>query len=68
VCLPIFAVEGADVHPPYCRGVEAANVDTIAVGIRTRNIKRFDAAYPTEEMLGDAGVEYIGYKVCGSLK
>ena len=57
---PIFAVEGADVHLPNCRGVEAANVDTIAVGIRTRNVKRLDAACPTEEMLGDAAVECIG--------
>ena len=68
MCLPIFAIEGADVHMPNGRGVEAANVDAIAVGIRTGTIKRSDAARFTEKMLGDTGVECISSQVCRALE
>jgi hypothetical protein len=68
VFFPIFAVEGADVDLSDGRGLKAAYIDTIAVGIRTRNIKGLDAACLTEEMLGDTRVELIDRKLVGPLE
>ena len=65
---PIFAVEGADVDVDDGRGLKAAYIDTIAVGIRTRNIKGLDAACLAEEMLGDTRVELIDRKLVGALE
>jgi hypothetical protein len=68
VCFPIFAAEGADVDPADGRGLKAAYIDTIAVGIRTRNIKGLDAACLTEEMFGNTRVELIRRKLVGSVE
>ena len=68
VFFPIFAVEGADVDLGDGCGLKAPYIDTIAVGIRTRNIKGLDAASLTEEMFGNTRVELICRKLVGSVE
>jgi len=59
VLLPVFTVEGFNYH--FLRlGVKASNIDIITIGIRTRNIERFYAAYLAKPVFGLARVEGVG--------
>ena len=60
VIFPVAAVEVIDADSRYRRWVETADVDADSVGVRSRYVKRFDAADRAEMMLGDTGVEGVG--------
>ena len=57
--LPIPAVEGGHRNFFDCSRFQAAHVNTVTVGMRSRNIERFDATGFTKHVLRDTGVEGI---------
>jgi hypothetical protein len=60
--LPIFSIKGSYGDPFDPIGLQAPHVDAVAVGIGSRNVKRFDAAHPAKEVLGYARVECVTYQ------
>jgi len=66
--LPVHAVELTDVDLLDRAGIQAARIDAVAVGVGTRDVKRFDAANPAKQMFGDSGVECICRQVFVALK
>src|SRR5215470_6427302 len=66
--LPMLAVESGDRNFLDRRNLQAAHVDTVAVRIRSRNIKRFDAAHPAKQVLGDPRVKRIRRETFRPLK
>lgn len=61
VCIlfPVLPVEWLDRHV-FRHWIQATHVNVDAVGIRSGNVERFDAAVATEKMPGHSGVERIG--------
>jgi hypothetical protein len=57
---PILAVKGDDGNFSDCGRLQAAHINTVTVGMRSRDIEGFDPARFTKQMLGDAGVERVG--------
>lgn len=68
VTLPMIAVELSYMNALDAAAVEAANVDTETVGIRSRNIERLDAANFTKKMLGNSGVECVSRQTIRTLQ
>src|ERR1700722_5451925 len=58
-CLAIVIVKRGDFDRVDRACIETAHVDVDAVRIRARHVERFNAAYPTEQMLRRSGVERV---------
>ena len=57
--LPVHAVELIDADPLDRARIQAARIDAVAVGIGTRDVKRFDAAKLAKQMFGNSSVERV---------
>lgn len=64
----MLAVELFNINLFDGAGIQAINVDTITIWMRTRNIKGFDPAGFAEEMVSRFGIKTIHAEVVGALK
>ena len=57
--VPILAVKGDDCNFSNRSRLQTAHIDAVTVGMRSRDIERFDPARFTKQMFGNAGVERV---------
>ncbi|HUK42428.1 MAG TPA: hypothetical protein VLX11_15335 [Candidatus Acidoferrales bacterium] len=65
---PMLPVESRNRNFLDCARIQATQVNTVAVGIRPRYVKRLDAAYFAKQVLRDAGVECVRGKAFAPLQ
>ena len=58
--LPILAIKGYHSNFSDRSRLQAAHINTVTVGMRSRNIEGFNPAHFAKQMLGNAGVECVG--------
>ena len=66
--LPMLAVESGNRNFPDRRIVQTAYVDTVTIGVGSRNVKRFNAAYFAKQVLGNARIECVARKIFSALQ
>ncbi len=52
-------VERLNIHPRITASIDASRVDTVAIGVRSRNIKRFYTAAGTKQMASGLCIERV---------
>ena len=65
--LPMPTVESGDRNFPDRRIVQATYVDTVTIGVGSRNVKRFNAAYFAKQVFGHARIECVARKMLSAL-
>ena len=60
VLLPILAIKGYHNNFSNRSRFQAAHIDTVTVGIGSRNVEGFNPAHLAKQMFGDTGVESVG--------
>ena len=57
--LPVPTLERNQIDPPHGFLIEAPQINTVAVRIGTRDVKRLDSAHRAEQVPGHPGIESI---------
>jgi len=61
--LPVLTVEFCNSDFLDRTRIETSHVDAVAIGVGTRNVKRFNAADIAEQMLRNTGVECVSGQI-----
>ena len=69
--LPLFSIRSADAHAFHCAFIQAASINTEAIGMRTRDVKRLDPTARTEQVLRGMSIKLVrgeGLRALNELK
>lgn len=64
----MLAVVRRDAHVAEILGVQAAEIDAIAVRMRARHVVRLYSAHGAEQVLGGLGIEFVGRQLVRTRK